>query len=148
MDWLRRFTSRQTQISSTPVSSRPHPNPTLSQGISTLDCDEENIYHYTSGRWLWNEKEQLSRRYVKFSLAELVKTATDATGSKSCVEVKKLPEGNFSKVFLLTMEDGKEVIAKLPNSNAGPHYFTSASEVATMDYVRIVWFYFAMCHLI
>ncbi|KAJ5194064.1 Aminoglycoside phosphotransferase [Penicillium cf. griseofulvum] len=138
MDWLRRFTSRQTQTSSTPVSPWLHTNPTLSQGISTSDCDEDNIYHYTSGRWLWNEKEQLSRRDVKFSLAELVKTATDATGSKSCVEVQKLPEGNFSKVFLLTMEDGKEVIAKLPNPNAGPHYFTTASEVATMDYVRNV----------
>ncbi|CDM36459.1 hypothetical protein DTO013E5_6890 [Penicillium roqueforti] len=96
------------------------------------------MYHYTSGRWLWNEKEQLSRRYVKFNLAELVKIATRATGSKSCVEVQKLPEGNFSKVFLLTMEDGKEVIAKLPNPNAGPQYFTTASEVATMDYVRNV----------
>ncbi|KAJ5972391.1 Aminoglycoside phosphotransferase [Penicillium vulpinum] len=36
------------------------------------------------------------------------------------------------------MDDGKEVIAKLPNPNAGPQYFTTASEVATMDYVRNV----------
>jgi hypothetical protein len=55
----------------------------------------------------------------------------------SCVEVKKLPEGNFNKVFLLTMNDGKEFIAKLPNPNAGSRYFTTASEVATMDYVRV-----------
>ncbi|KGO36367.1 hypothetical protein PEX1_018120 [Penicillium expansum] len=55
-----------------------------------------------------------------------------------CVEVQKLPEGKFNKVFLLTMDDGKEVIAKLPNPNSGPQYFTTASEVATMDYVRNV----------
>lgn len=97
--------------------------------ISTLDCDEDSVYRYTSGRWLWNEKEQFSRRYVKFNLAELVKIATQATGSMSCVEVQKLPEGNFNKVFLLTMNDGKEVIAKLPNPNAGPQYFATASEV-------------------
>ncbi|KAJ6186450.1 hypothetical protein N7519_007751, partial [Penicillium mononematosum] len=138
MEWLRRLTSRQTHSPSTPVSPRSETNPTLTQGIYTSDCDEDTVYHYTSGRWLWNEKEQLSRRYVKFNLAELVNIATHATGSKSCVEVQKLPEGNFSKVFLLTMDDGKEVIAKLPNPNAGPQYFTTASEVATMDYVRNV----------
>jgi hypothetical protein len=137
MEWLPRLTSRQTHSPSTPVSPRSETKPTLTQGISTSDCDEDTIYHYTSGRWLWNEKEQLSRRYVKFNLAALVNIAIHATGSKSCIEVQKLPEGNFSKVFLLTMDDGKEVIAKLPNPNAGPQYFTTASEVATMDYVRI-----------
>ncbi|OQE19376.1 hypothetical protein PENFLA_c019G06276 [Penicillium flavigenum] len=35
------------------------------------------------------------------------------------------------------MDDGKEVIAKLRNPNAGPQYFTTASEVATMDYLRV-----------
>ncbi|CAI7666123.1 unnamed protein product [Penicillium discolor] len=101
----------------------------VTQGISTLDCDEDSLYRYTSGRWLWNEKEQFSRRYVKFNLAELVKIATQATGSMPCVKVQKLPEGNFDKVFLLTMNDGKQVIAKLPDPNAGPQYFTTASEV-------------------
>ncbi|CAG7974253.1 unnamed protein product [Penicillium nalgiovense] len=54
--------------------------------------------------------------------------------SKSCIEVQKPPEGNFSKVFLLTMDDGKKMITKLPNPNARPQYFTTASEVATMNY--------------
>ncbi|RJE21579.1 Phosphotransferase enzyme family [Aspergillus sclerotialis] len=36
------------------------------------------------------------------------------------------------------MDDGKEVIAKLPNPNAGHRHFTTASEVATMAYVRNV----------
>ncbi|KAF2461687.1 phosphotransferase enzyme family protein, partial [Lineolata rhizophorae] len=59
-------------------------------------------------------------------------------GARYCVEVQKLPEGNFSKVFLITLDDGREVIAKLPNPNAGPAQFTTASEVATMDFVRNV----------
>ena len=87
-------------------------------------------------------------QFAKFNLAELVKIATRATGSKSCIEVQKLPEGNFSKVFLLTMEDGKEVIAKLPNPNAGRQYFATASEVATMNYVRDTLFHFATCYFI
>jgi hypothetical protein len=48
----------------------------------------------------------------------------------------KLAEGGASKVFLLTMEDGFEVIAKLPTPIAGPPHYLTASEVATMDFLR------------
>ncbi|KAF2132436.1 phosphotransferase enzyme family protein [Dothidotthia symphoricarpi CBS 119687] len=61
-----------------------------------------------------------------------------AIGARSCVKIEKLPEGNFNKVFLLSMDDGQELIAKLPNPNAGLAHFTTASEAATMDYVRNV----------
>lgn len=71
-------------------------------------------------------------------MTELARIAAQVTRSKSCIQVQKLPEGNFSKVFLITMDDGKEVIAKLPNPNAGRPHFTTASEVATMDYVRTI----------
>ncbi|KAI9672324.1 MAG: hypothetical protein M1817_003346 [Caeruleum heppii] len=36
------------------------------------------------------------------------------------------------------MDDGREVIAKVPNPNAGSRHFTTASEVATMDFARKV----------
>lgn len=42
----------------------------------------------------------------------------------------------FNKAFLMSMEDGQEVVAKVPNPNAGVPHFTTASEVATMDFVR------------
>ncbi|KAF2426322.1 hypothetical protein EJ08DRAFT_671908 [Tothia fuscella] len=48
----------------------------------------------------------------------------------------KLPEGNFNKTFLARMQDGRQIIARLPNPNAGRSQCTTASEVATMDYVR------------
>ena len=134
--WFRRSNSCQAQTPSTPAPSQLHIPPANSHGISTLECDEELLHHYTSGRWLWNEKEQLARRYVKFNMDELSRIAVRVTGSKSCTQVQKLPEGNFSKVLLMIMDDGKEVIAKLPNPNAGHQHFTTASEVATMDYVR------------
>jgi len=56
-------------------------------------------------------------------------------GSAACTDVTKLTEGNFNKVSLLTISDGKEVIAKTPNPNAGRAHFLTASEVATMDFV-------------
>jgi hypothetical protein len=34
------------------------------------------------------------------------------------------------------MDNGLEVFAKLPNPTAGPAYYTTASEVATREFVR------------
>ena len=34
------------------------------------------------------------------------------------------------------MQDGSEVVVKIPNPNAGPSHYTTTSEVATMQYVR------------
>jgi hypothetical protein len=47
----------------------------------------------------------------------------------------KYREGQYNKAFLLIFNNGSEVVAKLPNPNAGPKALTIASEVATMDYV-------------
>lgn len=117
------------------TSTTAGPDPQLS-GSLIEDADEECLYRYTTGRWLWNEKYQLSRRNVKFNLPELTRIAKNVTGSRSCTDILKLSEGQFNKVFLMTIHDGKEVIAKLPNPNAGRAYFTTASEVATMNFVR------------
>lgn len=103
--------------------------------LTDLDGDEESFCQYTSGRWLWDEAEQLSRRYVEFNVAALAQIAAQSIGSSSCAEIKKFTEGNFNKPFLLTMIDGNEVIAKILNNNAGHPHFTTASEVATMDFV-------------
>ncbi|EFE43081.1 hypothetical protein TRV_02162 [Trichophyton verrucosum HKI 0517] len=94
------------------------------------------LFQYTSGRWLWGEEEQLAARYVKFDVAALCQVAADSVGSCSCTDIAKLTEGNFNKVLLLTMDDGKEVIAKIPNPNAGRSHFVTSSEVATMDFVN------------
>lgn len=80
-------------------------------------------------------------RYVKFDMNELVQIAASSIASRSCVAVRKLPGGQYSKAFLLTMDDGKRVVAKVPNPNAGRAHCTTASEVATMDFVRILLWY-------
>lgn len=97
---------------------------------------EEDVFSYKAQRWLWNEREQLQRRYLGFDLKALVRAAQDAAGpGANCVEVTKLPEGNFNKTLLMMMYDGRQLIARLPNPNAGRPHYTTASEVATMDYV-------------
>lgn len=71
---------------------------------------------------------------MKFDLDHLCRLATahfkDAT---KCVRVVNL-EGNFIKALLLTMDNGTEVIAKIPCPNAGPTSLATASEVATLKF--------------
>jgi hypothetical protein len=38
----------------------------------------------------------------------------------------------------LTLDNGAEIIAKIPDPNAGPTYFTVACEVATLQFLRDV----------
>ena len=48
----------------------------------------------------------------------------------------KLTKGGFNKVFVLTMDDDYEVIARIPTPVAAPPHYMTASEVATMDFLR------------
>jgi hypothetical protein len=126
MSWFRRQLSKSSPFAkaaqpTSPSSSYSRPYTMTAHDRDIVrDCDVEQFYKYTSGRWLWNEKYQLARRYIEFDLPGLLQVSAQAMGARSCVKVEKLPEGNFSKVFLISMDDGRELIAKLPNPNAGP----------------------------
>ncbi|KAH7930175.1 hypothetical protein BV22DRAFT_1028686 [Leucogyrophana mollusca] len=43
---------------------------------------------------------------------------------------------SMNRVFLLRFDSGREAIARFPTSLAGPSHFTTASEVATIDFLR------------
>jgi hypothetical protein len=93
----------------------------------------EHFFRYTSGRWLWDEQKQLQERYRAFNVPELQAVCAKAVGSDFCASMEKLAEGNSNKVFRLLMNDGKTALARIPNPNAGPAFYTAASEVATMN---------------
>ncbi|KAJ5594706.1 uncharacterized protein N7459_000914 [Penicillium hispanicum] len=67
---------------------------------------------------------------------ELAKLAADSVGAEECIQVEKFPDGMFNKSFLFTMGNGAQVVGKVPNPNAGQAHYTTASEVATMDFMR------------
>lgn len=71
-----------------------------------------------------------------FQCARALPRRCRSGGIESHDKLCEARERDRNKVFLITMNDGKEVIAKLPNPNAGRAHFTTASEVATMDFVR------------
>lgn len=96
----------------------------------------DTLFDHTSGRWLWNEAEQLKVRHRRFDIPGLQQVACQAIGTKRCLSLKKIGEGNFNKAYRLEMEDGQVVIAKIPQPNAGPSTLTTSSEVATMEFAR------------
>ncbi|TVY81629.1 Altered inheritance of mitochondria protein, partial [Lachnellula suecica] len=98
----------------------------------------EHFFHYTSGRWLWDEESQRRERLVVFNVQELQRIAAESVGAQCCVSITKLAEGGYNKVFRLVMDNGSVAIARLPNPNAGPAQKATASEVATMDFARTV----------
>ncbi|KAK0106136.1 hypothetical protein ONS95_004638 [Cadophora gregata] len=121
------------------------------------EIPEEELYRYTRNRWMhvlcpfspsniilltwhrYNESTQLAGRYLKFNLQELVKvavTALSSEGARYCTKLLKCREGLNNKAYLLTMDNGSEIFAKLPNPIAGPAYYTTASEVATREFLR------------
>ena len=100
-----------------------------------------HFFRYTSGRWLWDEESQLRERFRVFNVQELQRVAAESVGAQSCVSMTKLAEGGYNKVFRLVMDNDSIAIARIPNPNAGPAYMTTASEVATMDFVRLSFLY-------
>jgi hypothetical protein len=87
---------------------------------------------------LFIEAYELSRRHVEFDVAGLFEAAVKAAdgAASKCIRAIKLPRGNYNKEFRLELDNREHVIAKIPNPNAGPQFYTLASEVATLDYVR------------
>jgi hypothetical protein len=75
------------------------------------------------------------QRHVTFNVNELARVAAEAVGAKKCMSIEKYPDDMYNKAILLTMDNGIQVVAKVPNPNAGNPHFTTAIEVATMDFV-------------
>jgi hypothetical protein len=66
---------------------------------------------------------------------ELAQVAAKSIGASHCVGIEKCPDGLYNKAYIFTMDNGHQVIGKVPNPNAGVPHHTTASEVATMDFV-------------
>ncbi|EEQ83333.1 phosphotransferase enzyme family protein [Blastomyces dermatitidis ER-3] len=96
----------------------------------------EEFFKFTRGRFVIDEAENLRKREIRFDLNKLAYVAADSVGATKCISIKKYPDSMFDKTFLMSMENGREVVAKVPNPNAGIAHFTTASEVATMDFAR------------
>lgn len=88
----------------------------------------DDFFDFTRGRFVCNEAYEMSQRHIRFNVNELVRIAANVVGANICVSIEKYPDGMYNKAMLLTMGDGTQVVAKVPNPNTGkPH--------VTMDFV-------------
>ncbi|KAL5342729.1 kinase-like domain-containing protein [Aspergillus crustosus] len=107
--------------------------------LDQLDWNtHDDFFKFTRGRFILSEKENLQQREIRFDLNRLADIAAASVDATQCIAIKKYPDGTYNKAFLMTMDNGLEVVAKVPNPNAGIKHFTTASEVATMDFARRV----------
>jgi len=111
----------------------------VNKSIQPKDLDlkyNDACFNFTRGRFVVDEAFEMSQRHVRFDVNELARIAAEAVGANVCVRIEKYPDGMYNKAMLLTMDDGTQAVAKVPNPNSGMPHFTTASEVATMDFVR------------
>lgn len=96
------------------------------------------MFSYTSGRYLFSEEARLKERYVKFNVDALQFAAEASVGNEhgKVISINKLAERGFNRVLIVKFKDGFELIAKLPYHIAQPTYFATASEAATLTFLR------------
>ncbi|PGH00170.1 hypothetical protein AJ80_09224 [Polytolypa hystricis UAMH7299] len=96
----------------------------------------QDPHSYTDGRWLHQDELQRRLRYLQIDFPLLCETAIKVCNgaSKAADYVKK--EGGYTRAFILTMETGKRVVARIPPPVAGPPRLTTNSEVATITYLQ------------
>jgi hypothetical protein len=78
----------------------------------------ENLFRYTSGRWLYNEPQQMAQRYIKFDVAALHQVVASVCNSPVVSMEKK--EGLFNKTLMVTLANGKKVAARIKASSTIP----------------------------
>ncbi|KAJ5594732.1 kinase-like protein [Penicillium hispanicum] len=111
--------------------------PLCKRQFSMSTSTTRDLFAYTSGRFLYNEEARLRERYVQFDPDGLRREVERHIGSSHgpVGEITKIGEGGFNRVLLLTMHDGFEAIVKIPYHIAGPRYFATASEAATLQFL-------------
>ncbi|KAJ7066446.1 protein kinase subdomain-containing protein PKL/CAK/Fmp29 [Mycena amicta] len=98
----------------------------------------DDLFNYSSGRWLVNNDLRLAERRREFNVDELCRLAAQSVGrsSRDIDTFAKLAEGGFNRTFIVTMHDGFEMVARIPYPVTIPKFYTIASEVATMRFLR------------
>lgn len=94
----------------------------------------EQLFTYTNGRFLMHEEYQISRRYAAFKLDELCRLVSHLPSIQSPVLSIDKIEGGFNKALMMRMENGKEVVVKMPFPKSVPRQCATESEAAVLDF--------------
>lgn len=86
----------------------------------------------------FNDALRHAERRRVFNVDGLCRLAAESVNRSpdDIVNLAKLAEGGFNRIFLITMHDGFQMVARIPYPATVPKYYTVASEVATMTLLR------------
>ncbi|TVY87724.1 Altered inheritance of mitochondria protein, mitochondrial [Lachnellula willkommii] len=112
---------------------------TRQEATAKINDATNSFFNYTSGRWLYNEHLRLPERRLYFDINELCRIVAKSVRlpRTNIVLVTKIAEGGSYRIFETTFRDGLKVIARLPYPCTIPRKYGVASEVATMEFLRI-----------
>ncbi|PPQ69531.1 hypothetical protein CVT26_001789 [Gymnopilus dilepis] len=96
----------------------------------------EYLKSCTSKRWMYNDDMQMRLRRLEFDVGALGNAAAKAAGASHWTDMRLIAEGQFNRVLGVTLDNGMEVVARMPFPLAGPARLMTSSEVATMDFLR------------
>jgi len=98
---------------------------------SNKACDP---YSYTGGHWLHQGEQRQRARRLEFNFDALLDVAVKHCEGACEVVACEKKEGGFNRVFIIELDNGAKVVAKVPMRYAGPTALMTMSEVATMRY--------------
>ncbi|TFY74058.1 hypothetical protein EWM64_g9954 [Hericium alpestre] len=98
----------------------------------------ENLFNYSSGHWIINDNLRLAERRHEFEVDKLCRLAVQSVGRRpqDIDTFVKLTKGGFNRIFLITMHDGFQMVARIPYPVTVPKFYAITSEVATMCFLR------------
>ncbi|KKZ64555.1 hypothetical protein EMCG_01434 [[Emmonsia] crescens] len=97
------------------------------------------FYNATFGRWLYNQKQRLEERHLYFDVDRLSVIVAETVGQtpNDILHFTKIAEGGSYRVFDILFKDQRNVIVRLPYPCTNPGGYGVASEVATIEYLRL-----------
>lgn len=93
--------------------------------------NSEDPYAYANGHWLHRDKEQRQARQLDFNFSGLSQIALDAIKDATRI-ISYEKEGGYNRVFNFKLDNGDQVVTKIPTLVAGAPWLTVNSEVATV----------------
>ncbi|PPQ65328.1 hypothetical protein CVT26_000043 [Gymnopilus dilepis] len=108
------------------------------RNLSIGTGSSSDLFEYTSGRWIYNDCLRRAERRLVFDVEGLSQLAAESVGRSPAdvVKISKLAEGGANRIFLITLQDDFQMIARIPYPVTIPKYYAVASEVATMESLR------------
>ncbi|KZT67001.1 hypothetical protein DAEQUDRAFT_674027 [Daedalea quercina L-15889] len=94
------------------------------------------MFEHTATRWLCNDEQERKLRYTTFNVEALERIACRTVNAERCASWVKIGEGSYNKVFLLRFDNGQQVVVRIPCPVDGNIELATASEVASMCYIR------------